>query len=622
MFSHLSSRPPVRRFARIVALAITTVPAAIRAAEPESLKVGPQILKANEHGVGRLVPALAAADLNGRAMRIGEQDSAVALVLAFFSTTCPISNKLGPELARLERDCAARGIAVWLVNAAPADTDAELAGFAAKFALKAPIVPDRDGAVGRALGLASTTEIFVIDRRRTLVYRGAINDRYGLGYARDTATRNYAREAIDAVSAGRPPEIGATSAPGCAVELRAGDGPATPITYYNQISRTIQSHCVECHHTGGLGPFSLESYEQVVKNAAMIRRQVARGAMPPWFATRIDPHGESPWINDRSLSDAEKSELLSWLDSDRPKGDPADAPLPRVFTNDWAIGEPDAILQLKEPVAVKAEGTMPYQYRVVETSFSDERWVQAYEIRPTVPAVVHHVIVSVHGRDEILSRQGDEGAQGFWAAYVPGNSHRIYPAGYARRLPAGAKVLFQIHYTPNGTAVDEQLRIGLLFAKEPPRHEVFALGIPQPRLRIPPGAASHVETARYRLPANVTVTALQAHAHLRGKAFKFELLRDDAAPETLLDLPRYDFNWQLQYNYAQPRALPAGATLKVTAMFDNSAQNPANPDPTKEVRWGQQTFQEMMIGYVEYCQSVGAEPLAPPLRRRAQPRPN
>lgn len=611
MHHHSPSRPPARRFPRIVFLAAATSLAAAHAAEPEPLKVGPRILKPNEHGVGRLVPAVAAADPGG-------PDAAAAHVLAFFSATCPISNKLGPELARLERDCAARGIAMRLVNAVPADTDAELAGFAAKHALRAPIVPDRDGALGRALGLASTTEIFVIDRRRTLVYRGAINDRYGLGYARETATRSYAHEAIEAALAGKPPEIGATTAPGCAVEPRAAaTAPAVPVTYFNQISRTIQGRCVECHRAGGLGPFSLESYEQVVKNAAMIRRQVSRGAMPPWFAEKTDPHGESPWMNDRSLSAAEKSELLAWLDSDRPKGDPADAPLPRVFAQDWAIGKPDAVLQIKEPVAIKAEGTMPYQYRVVETSFPGDRWVQAYEIRPTVPAVVHHVIVSVHGRDEVVPRDGDEGAQGFWAAYVPGNSHRVYPAGHARRLPAGAKVLFQIHYTPNGTAVDEQLRLGLVFAKEPPQREVFALGIPQPRLRIPPGAANHTETARLRLPADITVTAFQAHAHLRGKAFKFELVRDDAAPETLLSLPRYDFNWQLQYNYAEPRVLPAGATIKVTAVFDNSAQNPANPDPNQEVRWGQQTFHEMLIGYVEYCQTVGAEPIAARPRRRA-----
>lgn len=580
------------------------------------------MLKPNEHGVGRLVPDLTLVDLDGRVARLAAPRSAPALLLAFFSASCPISNKLGPELARLERDCTARGVAFFLVNAVPADTDAELAGFAAKFALKSPLIPDRDGTVSRALGLTSTTEIFILDRARTLAYRGAINDRYGLGYARDAATRDYAREALAALLAGRPPEVAATTAPGCAVEQTspATPPPAAPLTYHNQISRIVQSHCVECHHAGGIGPFSLESYEQVVKNAAMIRRQITRGAMPPWFATRLDPHAESPWSNDRSLTETEKSALLAWLDSDRPRGDPSHAPVTRSFANDWAIGQPDAILQLPQPVAIKAEGVMPYQYRIVQTSFAEERWVQAYEIRPTAPGVVHHVIVSVHDRDESVAQKGGEGAQGFWAAYVPGNSHRVYPPGYARRLPAGAQVLFQIHYTPNGTAADEQMRIGLVFAEEPPRQEVLALGIPQPRLRIPPGAANHIETARLRLPADITVTALQAHAHLRAKAFKFELLQDDLPPETLLDLPRYDFNWQLQYNYAHPRTLPAGSTIKVTAVFDNSAQNPANPDPTKEVRWGQQTFHEMLIGYVEYCRPVGAEPIMMPKPRSATAR--
>jgi len=257
------------------------------------------------------------------------------------------------------------------------------------------------------------------------------------------------------------------------------------------------------------------------------------------------------------------------------------------------------ILQLPRPMAIKATGTMPYQFVTAETTLTEDRWVQAYEIVPTDRSVVHHVIVNVHANGVGRIRDREEGIGGYWAAYVPGNTLQVYPPGFARKLPAGATVSFQIHYTPNGKATQDQMRMGLIFAKEPPKYAVETLALADRDLNIRPGEANHVESVSRRIPRDIHVLAYMAHMHVRGKAFKYELTTTDGKSELLLDIPHYDFNWQLRYDYAQPRIISAGSTVKVTAVFDNSTNNPANPDATKTVRWGPQTFDEMMIGYVE-----------------------
>jgi mono/diheme cytochrome c family protein len=569
-------------------------------AEPpdESLKEQPQVLKASEHGVGRRVPEMRLEDLAGKPVKSATGNKATVIVC--FGASCPISRKLGPELARLEKEFGGRQVSFLFWCPVDGVKTEGLRGFTATHGLSSPVVAGTKSGLAGALRPTTTTEVFVLDAARTLVFRGAVNDQYGLGYSKPAATRHYLREALDSVLRGERPAVAATTAPGCALdlELPAAATPATP-TYHREISRLMQAHCVECHREGGLGPFPLESLEDLNEHAGMIRKQVERGAMPPWFAAPAAAGAHAGFANDRSLPEADKTALLTWLKSGRPPGDPADAPVPRVFPEGWSVGTPDAVFQIPEPVAIKAEGTMPYQNRVVETTFAEDRWVRGYEILPTAPEVVHHVIVKVHPKGTPVRQRG-EGDDGFFAAYVPGNSHRMLPPGFAKRLPAGSKLSFQIHYTPNGKATEDQLKIGLIFATEEPRNEVHVAAVAQPRLNIPPGAANHVETKRQVIPVNLNVTAFMAHMHVRGKSFKYELTTPDGETETLLDIPRYDFNWQLQYDCAQPRFIPRGSTLTITAAFDNSSGNPANPDPGKTVRWGEQTYDEMMIGYIEH----------------------
>ena len=571
---------------------------AVPADELAALKApGPLIQKPGDLGVGRLIPDAAFTDLSGQGHRLSAYKASKGLVLALTSSTCPVSKRTLPSLVALDATLKAQGLTLILVNPYASETPADIQAQLKAAGYHGLYVHDKDMALCRALGARTTTEVFLLDATRTLLYRGALDDQYGTNYNREAPQHTYLKDAIADFMAGRAVTTGATSAPGC--ELDLGPKPtATPtqVTYYRDVARILQQNCVGCHHGGGIAPFALDSLTGVKDRTKVIRRVVSQGLMPPWFAAPEAPGKPNPWANDCSLSEKDKADLLAWIDSpDRPLGDPADAPRRLVYPTEWSIGQPDLIIPLSKAYDIKATGYMPYQRDVVQTTLTEDKWISAFEILPSARDVVHHVIVTVHEKNEKVAD-----TESYWAAYVPGNGSHTFPEGFARKLPAGAKLSFQIHYTPNGTATKERLRLGLVYAKTPPKYEMRTVAVPNIFLKIPPGAANHVETVTRPVPVDLPVTSLLAHMHVRGKAFKFELTTPDGKTETLLDLPNYDFNWQLRYDLKQPRVLPRGSTVKLTAVFDNSADNKSNPDPTKLVRWGPQTYDEMMIGYFEY----------------------
>ncbi len=569
---------------------------------------GSDLLKPGDVGIGRLVSDLAFTDLAGDAQRLsGLLRGKRGVVIAMSSSTCPVSKRYLPSLVQLERELSAKGIGLLLVNPFASEPLQQIRAQLAGAGLTAPYVHDRERTLAGALGARTTTEVFLVDAARTLVYRGALDDQYGISHSHEAPRRTYLRDAIASLLQGGTPAVQATAASGC--ELEPGSvsplPAATPVTYHRDVARILQQNCVTCHRDGGIAPFALDDPDEVRDRAGVIRRVVRERSMPPWFAAAPVNAGPSPWANDRSLSARDQADLLAWLESaDRPLGDPAEAPAARVYPAEWSIGTPDLIIPLSRAYDIKATGFMPYQFDVVQTELTEDKWVASFEILPSARDVVHHVIVQVHERGAD-PRDREEGAGGYWAAYVPGNGAHVYPDGFARRIPAGARVSFQIHYTPSGTAKRERLRLGLVFAKSPPTHEVRTVAVANPRLAIPPGAANHVETRTQRVPFDLPVTSLLAHMHVRGKAFKFEVILPDGKTETLLDIPRYDFNWQLRYDLRQPRLIPRGSSVRITAAFDNSPGNRANPDPSKLVRWGQQTVDEMMIGYLEYFTPIG-----------------
>jgi hypothetical protein len=571
----------------------------------------PAPLAAAPHRVGTFVPEVSGVTLDGaqrgwRSAR-GEQFT----VLALTSVECPLSRKFGPAVARLEAEYAARGVKFVHINVSGLDSPEAMRKQRDELKLAGLYLADA-GAIANALDARTTTEVFVVDGGNTLRYRGAVSDQYGAGFAHDEPRNRYLADALDALLNGREPYVRATHAPGCAIERdsEARTAAATP-TFTRDVSRIVQAHCQDCHRSGGAAPFAFDSYESVAKRATTIAAVLEDGSMPPWFAAPV--HGsdgarlDGPWSNERALSGDDKRVLLEWIAAGKPRGDDSEAPLPRAISSDtWTIGAPDAVYRLPEPIAVKAEGTMRYQIVLVPTKLEQDTWVSATQILPTDRSVVHHVLVftlpeaAIEDR-ELRRRAAIDETSGFFAAYVPGNDACEFPPGFAKRLPARSALMFQIHYTPNGKATTDQLALGLRFAKQAPRHAVHTYGISNTRFAIPAGAARHEVKAQTPLPYDARLLAFMPHMHMRGAAFRYELQSaPDAARTPLLEIPRYDFNWQLRYALANPVDAPRGAVVHATAWFDNSSANPANPDPTRTVRWGEQTFDEMMIGYVEY----------------------
>lgn len=567
--------------------------------------------------VGRLIALPPMIDFGGKkhepASLLGEK----ATVIVMVDLTCPISQKYRPVLARLEDEWRDMGVRFIFLNASGTDSAAEVVETARERGFEGPWINDESRAIARLLGATTTTEVLVLDAARTLVYRGAVDDQHTLGGTLPQARANYLADALAAVVADERPKLAMTSAPGCVLDLSAApDAEAPAVTYHNRISRIVADNCLSCHREGGAAPFALDTYDAVAKRAGMIRFVLEEGIMPPWDA--VPSHDPSlAFSNDRTVPPADKADLLAWLDGPRPVGDAADAPLPPRFPGDWQIGTPDVVFTLPQPMNVAAEGFMDYQYIRVPTGFTQDKWIKALQVKPTDTRVVHHVLVyaipprDLDGSPEARQRlrQALDTSAGFFAAYVPGNDHVTFADGLAKKVPAGATLLFQLHYTPNGKATTDQTEIALVFADEPPRHELIVRGIVDRRLEIPPGASDHVEGTEIPVRRDAMLVGMMPHMHVRGKSMRYELTLPDGTVKTLLDVPRYDFNWQTGYRLAEPLRIPAGSRIKVTAVFDNSEANPHNPDPTKLVHWGDQTTDEMCIGYVEFYY-VDKEPRA------------
>ncbi len=375
----------------------------------------------------------------------------------------------------------------------------------------------------------------------------------------------------------------------------AGQADSPPaLTFHKNIEPILQKHCQECHRPGEAAPMSLLTYAQTRPWAKAIKSALLTGKMPPW-------HAEShcgKFSNDLSLTPLDKEALIAWVDSGAQEGSAADAPRPRKFTEGWRIPKPDVVFEMPEEFNVPASGPVDYQYFPVATNFTEDKWVEAVEVRPSDRSVVHHAIVVTGSPD-------DYAGQDYLAGYAPGAGPQIWKPGQARLIRAGAHLIFQMHYTANGKPVRDRTRIGIVFAKRPPAEQIVAMQAAAHRLAIPAGDANYRATAIATVEQPSYLVGLRAHMHMRGKAFTFRAVYPSGATETLLEIPRYDFNWQPYYYLETPKYLPRGTRIEAIGTFDNSANNPANPNPSAIVLWGPQSWDEMMIGWFDIAVPVG-----------------
>lgn len=543
-------------------------------------------------------------DLEGRTSWLSEVTGQKAIVVVMRDTGCPVSQKYGPRIAQIEQAYAQRGVAFLYLNTNAADTPEAIREEVGRLGLRGRYVHDAAGDVGRVLAPRSTGEVLVFDGSRKLVYRGGIDDQYGIDYTRPEPRQHHLRDALDRVLAGEAPARAVADAPGCLLNFEQHAAVRQPVTYTEHVSRVVQDNCLTCHTAEGIAPFSLESYRDVHARRFMIAYMVKTRRMPPWGAHRA----VGSFANDRGLTDEELFTLLRWVDNGAPEGDARHlpAPPPPRETAEWQIGTPDAIVGMDEAFAIPAEGVIDYQYFYVKTDFPEDRWIERMEFLPGAKQQVHHALVFLEAPD---AEQKDGGANGFFAGYAPGYPGMHFPEGTGKLLPKGAWLKFQMHYTANGTPAMDRTRLGFVFADEPPTHEVQTRSALNWQFVIPPHASNHEVVAEHTFQAPGTVLSLFPHMHVRGKSFRVDAVDVDGTVTPLLWVPRYQFDWQLAYHLKEPLRVRPGMKLRATGWFDNSEANPANPDPEQEVRFGEQSFDEMMIGYFDWIPDVAGVPV-------------
>jgi peroxiredoxin len=515
------------------------------------------------------------------------------VVLAFLGAECPLARLYGPRLEQLAEHFAGQRVSFLGVNSNRHDSLEEIELYVRRSGISFPLLKDSANKLADALAADRTPEVVVLDAERRIRYRGRIDDQYGVGFSRPAPTREDLKRALEELAAGEPVTIPQTTAVGCHIGRLLEPDSESAVTYGRQISRLLQRHCVECHRKGEIAPFPLTSYEEAVGWAETIREVISDQRMPPWHA---DPaHGN--FINARLMTSDEKQLIYDWVKAGAPEGDPTAVPPARSYVRGWQLPQaPDHVIEMHgAPFKVAAEGTVEYQYFVVDPSFTEDKWIRAAEVVPGSRQVVHHAIVFVRPPN-LDPSQG----MGWLTAYVPGQSILDLPEGQAKLIPAGSQLVFQMHYTPNGSPQDDTTKIGLVEVDEASvREQVITMLAMNRNFEIPAGAGDHrVEATVSEFPKGSRLLAISPHMHLRGKSFRFNV-QHDGESEILLDVPHYDFNWQHVYVLETPLALDTGVAIHCVGHFDNSTENLVNPDPSAVVRWGDQTWEEMMLGYME-----------------------
>jgi mono/diheme cytochrome c family protein len=387
----------------------------------------------------------------------------------------------------------------------------------------------------------------------------------------------------------------------------AADDKAAP-TFTKDVAPIFNKSCVECHRPTMFAPMSLTTFDEARPWARSIKQRVVSGAMPPWGADT--PHGM--FKNDPRLSPKEIETIAAWVDAGAPKGDDKDLPPAPKFADGWSIGKPDAIFTMDEEFTIPATGTIPYKYFKAPTGLTEDKWVQAIEIHPSARAQVHHVLAYTQPAGTAPKPGGELGPDNI-GGVTPNKPGLVFEPGVARLLKGNSDIVMQIHYTANGTEGKDRTTIGVIYAKQPPTKLAAGGMAINPRFVIPAGDGNAEVRAVTPLNRDTLITSYTPHMHVRGKDMTYIAHYPDGTDETLLAVPRYDFNWQISYELAKPKLLPKGTKLEVIAHFDNSTANKFNPDPTKDVKWGDQTWEEMMIGFFSTVQ--------PPATASATPQP-
>jgi len=539
-------------------------------------------------GVGASVDNFALLDHTGRFHELYyyEKDKDTNLIVIYSQgNACSAVRKRIPELNALKEKYGQAGVRFWMLNANSEDDRAAIVKEVKEFNISWPILRDDTQLVARSLGFSRTNEAVLINPRTwEIVYREGFDGRAEGEILRTKPKKAALRKAIEARLRGRAGPDDQTNGLGTAITFVDKGGASAQISYSKTVAPILLDRCVRCHQQGGIGPFALSSYKKVRGWSGMIREVVMTRRMPPWG---VDSHYGS-FKNDLSMTVDEKRQLISWIDAGSPRDagpDPLAAHVPNVA--EWPLGKPDLIVSIPEQ-EIPAEGIVRYRYLTVDLPIKEDVWLRGTHVKAGNTKVLHHVIVSGY---QGQNRRGRTGLGG----YTPGSEGEMFPEGTGRLLRAGSKALFQLHYTVTGKAETDTTRLGLYFYKEKPEKSILGGLIMDRSIKIPPHEREYKVVGSYTIGRNVMLTRMFPHMHYRGKWMIFEAHYPDGEKEILLSVPNYHFNWQRGYVLKEAIPLPAGTKMVVRAAWDNSVLNPNNPDPSKTVRWGQQSWDEMLF---------------------------
>jgi len=546
----------------------------------------------SQPAIGASIGELKFKDIRGLNRSFSELGKKQAYVLVFTSTQCPLVKRSMPKLVDIDTRFGPRGVQVVAVNVGLEDSIRDMAAQAIEYEASFPFVKDTDLSCVKALGIDRTPEVALLNADRVLVFRGRIDDQYRLGGSRPEPTRRDLEEALNELLDGKKISVAETPVDGCLIAhpiAAVKEGPVP--TFHKDIAPVLNKRCVACHREGAAGPFALTSYSDAKAHAEMMSEVITDLRMPPWYA-----HSKpGMYQNDPSLTREERETVVRWVNSGRPEGDPKDAPeLPAPSSAKWRIGEPDMVVSMLDEHQIPATGYIPYKEFLLPYVFFNETWLEAIEIRPDNPAVVHHCNMAY------VTSKG-AGNETFITGHVPGGQPMDlgrFDNGLAYRVPALATLGLQVHYTTTGKEERCKISVGFRFPKQIVHKQLKHFLLDPHRIQIAPGDGAFPIKAAKQIDQDVTLLGLFTHMHVRGKDMTFYAHLPDQTRDTLLQIPNYNFEWQLGYEIAPgKKKLPKGTKIEAIAHYDNSTFNPYNPDPKRTVPYGLQTYDEMFNGY-------------------------
>ncbi|HEX3869306.1 MAG TPA: redoxin domain-containing protein [Pirellulales bacterium] len=545
------------------------------------------------------------ADTQGAEHRLVAPAEGKAAVLYFASVQCSRCNRYQQRLVALEKKYRDQGIAFFAVYSHAYDSATEIDKQRRDGALAVPTLLDPDQRAAAAFKVTITPTVVVIDAQSEVLYRGAIDD----NVAEPLAGKHYLRDAIDAVIAGEAVAVSETSTVGCSIQHRTVEQPQREVTYASHVAGILFQHCAVCHRPGQIGPFSLLTYDQARRWSDNIVAFTQARSMPPW-----KPQNQDCFRGERRISDEEVATLAQWVADGSPQGDAAQTPAPPQFHEGWALGEPDLVLETPE-YELESHGADEYRSFVLDPKLLKNRDVVAIEYKPGNAQVVHHIISYIDGIGISKIYDGNDGKPGYASGgtgqrfiplgdlggWGPGGQPVSYPDGMGQTIPAGAKIVLEIHYHKSGKTEKDQTKMGLHFAKKPVPQQIKSHVVLNMVFEIPPGESHHQVRATWKVKEDILAVAIQPHMHLIGREIRVTAKLPDKTKLTLVEIKDWDFNWQEMYYFQQPITLPAGTVVELMSWFDNSTDNPNNPNkPPKPVRFGLSTTDEMAVAYIAY----------------------